>query len=154
MISHYYEDLKPGNTFRSGPVVFTEAEIVEFSKRFDPLPVHTNPNSDEAQKFGGVIATGAHTLAVAFQLHVATGIFGESFIVGLGLENVRWPAPAQHGDSIRAEVIVLEMRRSNSQPGCGIMKSELRAYNQRNAGNDHGVDRDDQEPGQFAVTLH
>ncbi|MGE0093067.1 MAG: MaoC/PaaZ C-terminal domain-containing protein [Alphaproteobacteria bacterium] len=130
MNGNYFEDLNVGDAFSSGPVSLTEDDIVSFAKVFDPQPVHADPNSAEAGKFGGVIASGSHTLALAFQLHVASGIFGDGFEVGLGLETVKWPSPVRGGDALRAEVIVTEKRDSSSRPLHGIVKSELRAKNQ------------------------
>lgn len=132
MSGNYFEDLNIDDVFPSGPVTVSEADIVRFAREFDPQPVHADPTSNEARQFGGVIASGSHTLALAFRLHVDSLIFGDAFEVGLGLETVRWPAPVQAGDSLRAEVRVTEKRDSASRPQFGIVKSELRAFNQHN----------------------
>jgi acyl dehydratase len=50
----------------------------------------------------------------------------------LGMDEVRFPKPVFHGDTIRAETEVLEMRESRSRPTQGIVTFAHRAFNQRN----------------------
>ena len=50
----------------------------------------------------------------------------------LGMDEVRFPKPVFHGDTIRAETEVLEKRESRSRPTQGIVTPDHRAFNQRN----------------------
>jgi acyl dehydratase len=44
---------------------------------------------------------------------------------------VRFPAPLFHGDTIRVETEVLELRESKSRPQNGVVIFSHRAYNQK-----------------------
>ena len=48
----------------------------------------------------------------------------------LGWDQVRFPAPLFHGDTIRVETEVMELRESKSRPRNGIVTFEHRAYKQ------------------------
>ena len=56
----------------------------------------------------------------------------ETAVANLGWDEVRFPKPLFHDDSIRIETEVLELRKSNSRPGNGIVTFAHRAYNQDN----------------------
>src|ERR1700722_17839356 len=51
-------------------------------------------------------------------------------IANLGFEDVAFPAPVFHGDSIRAQTEVISSRLSASRPSQGIVVFEHRAFNQ------------------------
>jgi acyl dehydratase len=52
-------------------------------------------------------------------------------IANLGWDEVRFPKPVFHGDTIRVETEILELRDSKSRPDAGIVTFLHRAYNQR-----------------------
>ena len=52
-------------------------------------------------------------------------------VANLGWDEVRFPRPLFHGDTIRVESEVVEIRESKSRPDNGIVKFEHRAYNQK-----------------------
>jgi acyl dehydratase len=64
MKSLYAEDLEPGMEFAFGRWPMTEHDIVEFAKVFDPQPMHTDPEAAAAGQWGGIIASGLHTLSI------------------------------------------------------------------------------------------
>ena len=39
----YLEDFVPGSVHEFGPAVVSEAEIIEFARRYDPQRIHTDP---------------------------------------------------------------------------------------------------------------
>lgn len=80
---------------------------------------------------GGLAASGWHTAALTMRLIVDSGIFGTTPILGLGIDDLRWPQPVRPGDvlSLRAEVI--EARPSRSKPDQGIVRFHITAVNQR-----------------------
>jgi acyl dehydratase len=51
-------------------------------------------------------------------------------VANLGWDEVRFPAPLFHGDTIRVETEVLELRASRSRPNNGIVIFAHRAFNQ------------------------
>jgi acyl dehydratase len=51
-------------------------------------------------------------------------------VANLGWDEVRFPAPLFHGDTLRVETEVIELRDSNSRPDNGIVIFEHRAFNQ------------------------
>ena len=54
------------------------------------------------------------------------------YLSNLGWDEVRFPKPVFHGDTLHIESEVLEIRASSSRPNNGIVVFAHRAFNQRN----------------------
>jgi acyl dehydratase len=117
----HLEDLTPGRRFRLGTLQVSAAGIAAFAAEFDPQPFHLDAAAARLSPFGGLAASGWHTAALTMRLLVRDLPLAGG-IVGLGLDALRWPAPVRPGDTLSAEVEVLEARPSRSRPGSGVVK--------------------------------
>ena len=126
----YWEDFKVGETVEMGRHTFTEAEIIEFAKQFDPQPFHTDPVAAKASFFGGIIASGWHTCAVCMRLNCDSYINRSVSLGSPGLDNIRWRKPVRPGDTIAYRRTVLESRASATRAGVGLVKHRWEAVNQ------------------------
>jgi len=70
------------------------------------------------------------TLSLLVGLSVYETTLGTT-VANLGFEEIAFPAPVFHGDSIRAQTEVIDARPSRSRPNQGIVVMEHRAFNQR-----------------------
>jgi acyl dehydratase len=70
------------------------------------------------------------TLGLVVGISVGDTTLGTT-VANLGWDEVRFPKPVFHGDTIRAESEVLEVRASKSRPDNGIVVFQHRGYNQR-----------------------
>jgi acyl dehydratase len=66
----YAEDLTPGQQFPFGSWTVTEEEIIAFGTAWDPQPIHVDRQAAGAGPFGGVIASGLHTLGIYQRLMI------------------------------------------------------------------------------------
>jgi len=128
----YFEDYVPGSTYEYGSVRVSEAEIIDFASRFDPQPMHTQPNSAEAGAFGGLIASGWHTASLMMRLFVGQFLPTKASIVSPGVDEVRWTLPVRPGDELRIRVTVTEATRSRSKPDRGMVRTHIEMLNQKN----------------------
>jgi len=127
----YWEDFAPGETVEIGRHTFTEPEMIEFARQFDPQPFHTDPEAAKLSFFGGLIASGWHTCAIAMRLMVQ-GYIGQAASAGSpGVENIRGRAPVRTGDTITYRRVILSPRPSESKPGLGLLQTRTEASNQR-----------------------
>jgi len=128
----YFEDFHAGQKFESSTQPMALDEIITFAKAFDPQPQHIDIEAAKGTLFGTLIASGWHTGAVAMKQKLETPLGRVSTgLVGMGLEQVRWPRPVYPGDSIRSIVHVLETRISTSRPEKGVVKYRVETLNQK-----------------------
>lgn len=127
----YWEDWEIGAEFESPARTITETDIVMFAALSgDYNPLHVNEEYCKKTQFGGRIAHGPLVYAVAagliFQLH----LYDDTLIAFLGFDSLKFTKPVKPGDTIHARIKVLE-RRETSNPERGVMKRELKVFNQR-----------------------
>lgn len=125
------DDLKVGDVFKTQGYTLTQAEITSYAFAYDPQPFHIDASAAENSIFGGQIASGFQSIALCFRLFIQSGVFSNSSLGGTGLDEVRWFAPIRPGDTLRAEVEVMKLHPSRSQPERGIAVLQYRGYNQR-----------------------
>lgn len=131
MTDRYFDDFEIGERFESRGATFTETGIMDFAQRYDPQPFHIDAEAAGQGIYGGVIASGFHTLAQAFRSFYDEGIIAACSLGSPGFEELRWLAPVRPGDTLHAEVEVLDKRASTSKPDRGFLKLRFAAVNQR-----------------------
>jgi acyl dehydratase len=127
----YWEDFTPGQTDEIGRHTFTEQEMIEFARQFDPQPFHTDPEAAKQSFFGGLIASGWHTCAIAMRLMVQKYIGQAASAGSPGVDNIRWRAPVRPGETITYRRVILAARPSESKPDLGLLQTRTEALNQR-----------------------
>lgn len=128
----YFEDFTVGLIFRSpGAVSVTAERIKAFAAEFDPQPSHLDEGAARETLFGGLVASGWHTAAVAMRLIVDSDLGLSGQAAGVAIESMRWLRPVHPGDSLRVEGTVTETRPSRSDADRGVVKFRTLVYNQR-----------------------
>jgi acyl dehydratase len=127
----YFEELAIGQTFRHQPGrTVTEADNVWFScLTMNPQPLHVDFHAAAQAEFGKPLVNSLFTLGVAVGLSVGETTLGTT-VGNLGFENVEFPKPVFHGDTIYSETEVVDKRESRSRPQWGIVTLVHRALNQ------------------------
>ncbi len=92
--------------------------------------MHTDPEAAKASVYGGLIASGWHTVARYMRLVVDNVLRDTESIGSPGVDNLRWLKPVRPGDVLRARFAILESRPSNSRPDWGIVRSRGDLVNQ------------------------
>ncbi len=131
MSDRYFEDFKVGERFVSGGMTLTEASIVEFARQWDPQPFHIDIEFARTWTFGGLIASGLHTMCVTLKLWLELGVMKRCSLGSPGLGETRFPNPVRPGDTIRVVTDILEVRASASKPDRGICRLRQVTLNQR-----------------------
>jgi acyl dehydratase len=131
MSFRYLEDFTIGERKESGWFDLTEEESVAFARRYDPQPMHIDREAAVNGPLHGLTASGWQTTAIVMRLIIEAQPFGSTPVLGLGVDEVRWPTPLRPGDSIRAETEVLSTTPSKSKPEFGVMRIQITARNQR-----------------------
>jgi acyl dehydratase len=108
----------------------SEREIIDFARQYDPQPMHIDPNAASFTIYGGLIASGWHTGALFMRLLVTNLIASTTSMGSPGMEDLRWPSPVRPGDTLNAQIEVLETRASNSRPTMGIVRWRGEVRNQ------------------------
>ena len=120
----YFEDYLPGAVYEYGYLTVTEAEILEFARRFDPQPIHIDPGFAATGPFGGLIASGWHTAGMLMRLFADHYLSRVASLASPGIDELRWPAPVRPGDQLRLRTTIVEARLSRSKPDRGLVRTQ------------------------------
>jgi acyl dehydratase len=126
----YFEDYEVGAVYEYGFARVSEAEIIAFAERFDPQPIHVDTQFAASGPFGGLIASGWHTAAIAMRLVVDHYVSKVASLASPGVDELRWPTPVRPGDSLRLRTTILETRRSRSKPDRGLVRTRAELLSQ------------------------
>lgn len=133
MAGKWFDELQVGDVFRH-PIrrTLTETDNVLFSAMtHNPAQLHLDEEYCRTQtEFGQRIVNSAFTLGLMVRISVGETALGTA-VANLGWDDVRFPKPLFHGDTIRIESEVIELRESRSRPDQGIVTFLHRAYNQK-----------------------
>ena len=126
----YLEDLTVGERTISPPFEVTENDIISFAERYDPQPMHLDREAAARGPLGGLAASGWQTAAIVMRLIIAAKPFGGGAVLGLGVDELRWPNPVRPADKITAEIeIVSSLHRDPSRPmgwSASILRRKIR----------------------------
>jgi acyl dehydratase len=130
MTELFFDEIEIGGTAAVGEYAVTEQEILEFGRRFDTRPIHTDADAASASAFGDLVASGCHVFCIRSWL--ASRLEPRpALIAGLGLESMDLPAPVRAGDRLSLRVEYLEKRLSQSRRDRGIVRMRNTIVNQR-----------------------
>ena len=131
MMGRWFEDLTPGLVVDHAVTrTITESDNTVFSvMTMNPQPLHLDESFAEETEYGTRLVNSLFTLSLLIGLSVFETTHGTT-IANLGFEDVAFPAPVFHGDSIRAQTEVISSRLSTSRQSQGIVVFEHRAFNQ------------------------
>lgn len=127
----YLEDFAVGDTFVTAGATVTEAAIIDFARTWDPQPFHLDVEAAGSHEMNGLLASGLHTLCLTFRLFLQLNILEKCNITGPGIDDLRWLKPVRPGDTLHAEVSVVDVRQSGSKPDRGSLTMHYRTLNQR-----------------------
>ncbi len=134
MAGLYYEEFHVGQVFRHAiRRTLTEADNVFFTAlTHNPAAIHLDEEyCREHSEFGTRVVNSAFTLGLMVGISVGDTTLGTT-VANLGWDEVRFPKPLFHGDTVRVESEVVELRDSRSRPRNGIVVFQHRAFNQKN----------------------
>ena len=137
----WFEDLATGTRQELGSHLFTEAEIIRFATKFDPQYFHIDAAAAATSPYGGLIASGWHTVSTWMKLMVATlqaradqaDEQGRRPAAGPspGFLDLKWPTPVRPGDTIAYSTTLTEKVELRSRPQWGLIRSRNEGVNQR-----------------------
>lgn len=131
MTERYFDDFAVGDRFTTPGVTLTESMIIDFALAYDPQPFHIDVEAAKQSNYGGLIASGFHTLALGFRMVLETGIFRAASMGSPGCDELRWLRPVRPGDTLHTELEVVDKKPSSSKPDRGIMRAAYRIKNQK-----------------------
>ena len=131
MKGRYFEEFQAGTEVVSLGQTVTLDSIIAFAALYDPQSFHIDVEAAKESPYGGLIASGFQTVAIAFRMFLDTGVLAGTSFGSPGMDELRWPRPVRPGDTLHSVARVVAARPSASKPDRGIVRWAFRVLNQR-----------------------
>lgn len=125
-----FEDFEVGQQIPLADYSVSEAEMIDFAVKYDPQPMHTDPEAALDSPFGGLIASGWLTTAVFMRMQHDALIADSLCVASPGVDEIRWLLPVRPGDKLSGECRVTDVRPSRSKPDRGAVFCRASIRNQ------------------------
>jgi acyl dehydratase len=131
MAGLWFDELYVGQTFQHAiRRTVTETDNVMFTcMTHNPAQLHLDEEYMKGTEYGQRLVNSGFTLALMVGISVGDTTLGTA-VANLGWDEVRFPKPLFHGDTIRVETEVVDLKDSKSRPNQGIVTFVHRAFNQ------------------------
>jgi acyl dehydratase len=126
----YFDDMPVGFRYETGTKTVSREEIIDFARQWDPQPFHLDDEAAKASPYGRLIASGFHTLLVAFTLTLDASDWSGSSMGSPGMDNVRWMRPVYPGDTLQVRAEVVKATPSRSRGDRGYVDVDYEIVNQ------------------------
>lgn len=127
----YLEDMQPGQKTAFGEYHVMREEVLEFARKYDFQPFHLSDEAAAKTHFGKIAASGWHTCSMTMAMIVRNmEDVPQAGLGSPGVDELRWLRPVYPGDTLRVESEILEVRPSQSKPGIGSARAQVRVFNQ------------------------
>lgn len=131
MAGVWFDELSVGQMFEHAiRRTVTETDNVLFTAMtHNPALLHLDEEYMKGTEFGTRIVNSCFTLGLMVGISVGETTLGTA-IANLGWDEVRFPKPLFHGDTVNVTTEVIELRDSKSRPDAGIVTFLHKAFNQ------------------------
>ncbi|WP_319408309.1 MaoC/PaaZ C-terminal domain-containing protein [uncultured Desulfosarcina sp.] len=130
MAKRYFEDIADGEHLLCQKIVFTQSDIIEFARRFDPQPFHIDETAAKESIFGGLVASSLHTISACTR-KVVEAQADVAILSGVGMYEAKMFNPVRPKDVLSIEAWWTDLRRSLSKPDLGFAGIKCKVTNQK-----------------------
>lgn len=133
MAGMYFEEFEPGAVIQHAiRRTVTEMDNTLFcSMTYNCAPLHIDAEYGKSSIFGQRIVNSIFMLGLVTGVTVIDTTIGTT-LGNMGFDEIKFPKPVFHGDTIRVTTEVVSKRESKKRNDSGIVMLKHVAYNQRN----------------------
>lgn len=110
----YFEDFKLGTETEIKPVTITKKDMVEFAKKYDPIPLHTDEEYAKSTIFGGLIAPGVMSFMSVWAKFLEIDLAGDELIAGKSTK-IEWFKPVFADDVLTSTCTISNLTKRNEK---------------------------------------
>lgn len=123
----YFDDFNVGDTVEISPAVIDKDDMIDFAKKYDNIPLHTDEEYAMTTHFGRLIAPGVMSFMSVWAKYLEVDMFGEELLAGKSTK-IEWFKPVFAEDILRGEGTITKLTKRNEKNG--IVEITIQAYNQ------------------------
>lgn len=123
----YFDELETGMKKEIPPALIEREEMLDFARKYDNIPLHTDEEYAKTTRFGKLIAPGVMSFMSVWAKYLEVDFFGEELIAGMSTK-IEWFKPVFAEETLTAEAEITNLTKKNERSG--IVEVTLKIYNQ------------------------
>lgn len=123
----YFDDFKIGDTIEIPPAIIDKDEMIDFAKKYDNIPLHTDEEYAKTTHFGKLIAPGVMSFLAVWAKYLEIDMFAEELIAGKSTK-IEWFKPVFADDILTGRGTITKLTKRSEKNG--IVELTINAYNQ------------------------
>ena len=123
----YFDELEIGMKKEIPPAFIENEEMLDFARKYDNIPLHTDEEYAKTTRFGKLIAPGMMSFLCVWAKYLEVDFFGDELIAGMSTK-VEWLRPVFPEDTIKADAEITNLTKNNERSG--VAEIVINAYNE------------------------
>ena len=123
----YFEEFEEGMQVNIENVVIDKKDMLDFAKKYDCIPLHTDEEYAKKTIFGDLIAPGVMSFMTIWAKYLEKDLAGEQLIAGKSTQ-IEWMKPVYADDVLNATCTVSKLTKRNEKNG--LVELTFEVFNQ------------------------
>ena len=124
----YFEEFEAGTQIKIDNVAIAKSDMLDFAKKYDCLPLHTDEEYAKKTIFGNLIAPGVMSFMAVWAKYLETDLAGEQLLAGKSTK-IEWMKPVYADDVLNAVCTVSNLTKRNEKNG--LVELTFEVFNQK-----------------------
>ena len=124
----YFEEFEIGIQFNIDNVAIDKNDMLDFAKKYDCIPLHTDEEYAKKTIFGNLIAPGVMSFMAVWAKYLETDLAGEQLLAGKSTK-IEWMKPVYADDVLNAVCTVSKLTKRNEKNG--LVELTFEVFNQK-----------------------
>ena len=123
----YFEEFKLGSKTQIEPAVINKDDMIDFAKKYDNIPLHTDEEYAKSTFFGKLIAPGVMSFMSVWAKYLENDLAGDELLAGKSTK-IEWFKPVFADDVLTSSCTVSKLTKRNEKNG--IVELTFEVFNQ------------------------
>lgn len=123
----YFEEFVLGSEIEIAPATIHKDDMIDFAKKYDSIPLHTDEEYAKTTMFGKLIAPGVMSFMSVWAKYLEIDLAGEELLAGKSTK-IEWLNPVFAEDVLTSTCTVSNLTRRNGKNG--IVELTFKVFNQ------------------------
>ena len=127
VLEMYFEKFKLGSKTQIEPAVINKDDMIDFTKKYDNIPLHTDEEYAKSTFFGKLIAPGVMSFMSVWAKYLEVDLAGNELLAGKSTK-IEWFKPVFADDVLTSTCTVSKLTKRNEKNG--IVELTFEVFNQ------------------------
>lgn len=123
----YFEEFVLGSKTQIEPAIINKGDMIDFARKYDNIPLHTDEEYAKSTFFGNLIAPGVMSFMSVWAKYLENDLAGSELIAGKSTK-IEWMKPVFADDVLTSTCTVSELTQRNEKNG--IVELTFEVFNQ------------------------